>query len=70
MGVEKNIGASTWPRQGAILGKHVFVCFGYETSTLFPATCVRDDVEHPFRTIFKLDDERFVLAIECQWTPA
>lgn len=68
MGVTPNVGPSSWPKQGNMLGEHVSVSFARETSTLFAGLVVRDDIEDPFRTIIQLDDGRFVLGSECQWS--
>jgi hypothetical protein len=69
MGVVKNVGADTFPKQGRNLGRNVRVCFNYDTSRWFNAVCVRDDVEEPGVEIFRLDDGRHVLSTECQWQP-
>jgi hypothetical protein len=66
MGVHANIGADKFPKQGHYLGQRVMVCFNYDSSREFPATCIRDDMELPGMTIFRLDDGRVVLATECQ----
>lgn len=68
MGVKENITADAFPRQGTFLGKTVEVMFHYNTSRAFPATVVRDDVDDPFVTILALDDGRYVLATECQYS--
>ena len=66
MGVEKNIDANSFPKQGEWLGQRFRICFNYDTSQIVEGTCVRDDKEDPGRTIFALDDGRYVLATECQ----
>lgn len=68
MGVEKNIGYVDWPKQGKYLGKRVRVGFNYQSAEVM-GTIVRDDYEHPWRTIISLDDGRVVLATECQYSP-
>lgn len=69
MGIVGNIGAVKWPKQGEYLNRRARVCFGYDTSAYVMGTIVRDDNEAPWRTIIKLDDGRFVLATECQYSP-
>ena len=68
MGVISTISFSEFPKQGMCKGKRVTVCFNYDTRNLIGGICVRDDAEEPYRTIFQLDDGRFVLATECQFT--
>lgn len=68
MGNVRTITSRTFPKQGSCLGKRVEVFFHYDTSTVLNGECVRDDIEEPFRAIFKLDDGRFVLADECQYS--
>lgn len=68
MGVETNISHTRFPKQGPHLGRTVFVCFNYDTSQQIRGTVVRDDYEEPWRTIIQLDDGRFVLATECQYS--
>lgn len=68
MGLHKSISYDKFPRQGRLLGKQVKVAFHYQTKTLLNAVCVRDDVDEPYKTIFQLEDGRFVLATECQYT--
>lgn len=69
MGVDQNIGYDIFPKQGESLGKRVSVCFNYDTSRLLYGTIVRDDLGPPFKGIIKLDDGRFILHTECQFTP-
>ena len=68
MGVCKNVGFERFPRQGCNLQRSVRVCFGYDTARTTTAVCVRDDIEFPCVTIFRLEDGRHVLATECQWS--
>jgi len=67
MGVGETIGADRWPKQGDMLGQSVDVFFNYDSSRKLRATCVRQDIEAPHRTIFQLDDGRVLLATECQY---
>lgn len=69
MGVHKNIKSDYFPKQGAMLGVAVQVCFHYNRSVSFLGKCVRDDVEEPHRTIFKLNNGTYVLASECHYEP-
>ena len=68
MGVISTIDYESFPKQGDLIGKRVRVVFKYDTSHEIEGECVRDDIEEPHRTIFRLDDGRFVLASECQYT--
>ncbi len=68
MGVHKNVGIDRMPKQGTFLGKRVKVVFNYGVEEV-GGRCIRDDVEEPGVMIFALDDERVVLAAECQYQP-
>jgi hypothetical protein len=68
MGIAPNVSATGFPKQGDFLHAEVSVCFHYDSATLIGGIIVRDDREAPFRTIIRLDDGRFVLATECQYT--
>jgi hypothetical protein len=68
MGIEKNITATTFPRQGEFLGQRCRVMFHYKEPELM-GTIIRDDREAPGWTIIKLDDGRVVLSTECQYSP-
>lgn len=70
MGVHQNIRFDKFPKQGEMLGKRVKVCFFYDANNTIDGECVRDDMEEPFRTIFKLDNGNYVLATECQFQGA
>ncbi|HEC60817.1 MAG TPA: hypothetical protein ENI27_01020 [bacterium] len=69
MGVEKNVGLNKMPRQGTHLGIRVKVCFNDDADNTIGGRVIREDMEEPFRTIIALDDERVVLATECQYQP-
>ncbi len=69
MGVEKTVGYGRYPEQGALLGVRVAVCFHYDPRNTLSGVVVRDDVEPPLRTIIRLDDGRYVLSTECQYSP-
>lgn len=65
MGIQENIDYDRFPKQGQWVGKRCEVCFLYDSSRTIGAECVREDLESPRLTIFKLDDGRHVLATEC-----
>lgn len=49
------------------VGARVKVCFHYDTSKYCMGTIVRSDTEEPFEEIIRLDDGRFIRAVECQY---
>ncbi|CAE6754391.1 hypothetical protein [Paraburkholderia aspalathi] len=69
MGVKANITATDFPKQGALAGKRVAVCFHHDASRAIEGVVLRDDAEEPFRRIIHLDDGRVVLDTECQFQP-
>lgn len=69
MGVVFNILHDKFPAQGAWLGRRARVCFDYDTANSIGGTVVRDDAEEPGRCIIALDNGRYVLTTECQWSP-
>lgn len=50
------------------LGKRVEVCYHYDTNKKHTGVIVRDDREEPWQTIIYLDNGRYVLATECQYS--
>jgi hypothetical protein len=68
MGYEKNVGYEKFPSQGEYLGERVNVCFSYVTDKFIEGTIIRDDIVEPYQTIIKLDDGRYILATECQYS--
>jgi hypothetical protein len=68
MGVVKNVDFDKFPQQSVFLGKGIRACFSYDISHAVNGTIVRMDIEAPYVTILKLDDGRFVLSTECQYT--
>lgn len=70
MGVVANIRHNQMPEQGSYLNRKVEVCFNYDTVNILRGTIVRDDAEHPFRTIILLDNGTALLATECQYSLA
>ncbi len=69
MGCVENVTATAFPKQGSHLNKRCEVCFNYDTATRLKGIVVRDDMEAPWRTLIRLDDGRYVLATECQYSP-
>jgi len=67
MGCVKGIDFKNFPKQGKYLHKRVKVCFNYSSPDI-GGRCVRNDMEEPYVTIFCLDDGRFVLSVECQYS--
>lgn len=68
MGYCNTISFERFPKQSKDVGKRVKVCYHYDTSKWHNGIIVRDDREEPGRTIIQLDNGRFVLATECQYT--
>jgi len=68
MGVHENIDYNKFPAQGRFLGRRCWVCFNYNVDKMIGGTLVRDDRESPGVTIIKLDDGRYVLGMECQFS--
>lgn len=56
-----------WPEQGSFIGRRVEVCFSYDTNKTLFGKVVRDDAEGV--TVIALDDGRYVLGSECQYSP-
>ncbi len=69
MGVIENISHDKFPRQGQLLRSVVNVTFHFDTGRTQKGIVVRDDVESPGRTIIRLEDNRYILATECQFSP-
>jgi len=78
MGCYDNIGHDKFPKQGSHLGKKAEVCFHFNTNELISGKVVRDDMESrkvgehesPGLTIIALEDGRYVLSTECQYSIA
>lgn len=70
MGCVEGVGYDVFPAQGPHLGKRVKVCFNYDTSHTLLGNIVRDDStgKNYDRTIIRLDDGRYVLSTECQYS--
>lgn len=72
MGVETNIDYNRYPKQytdSIGIGARVAVRYHYDTDKEPQlGTIVRCDAESPSRTIIKLDNGRFLLATECQFS--
>lgn len=69
MGVKANISATEFPKQGALAGKRVAVCFHHDTARTIEGVVMRDDMEEQFRRVIHLDDGRVVLDTKCQFQP-
>ena len=50
------------------VGSKVKVSYHYDTSKYHYGTIVRYDLEEPFETIIKLDNGRYLRAVECQFS--
>lgn len=50
------------------IGCRVKVCFRYDADNCIGGVVVRNDSSEPYLEIFGLDDGRYVLASECQYT--
>ena len=50
------------------VGSRVMVCYHYDASKYHYGTIVRDDLEESFETIIKLDNGRYLRAVECQYS--
>ena len=74
MGCVKTITYDNFPKQAdetyeyPHLGKRVEVCYHYDTTKVHYGTVVRDDREEPYQTIIALDNGRYVLGTECQFS--
>ena len=68
MGIHANIDRDKFPKQGGFLNKRVRVCFHYNIDKVQYGRVVRDDSEAPGIGIIVLDDGRFVLTTECQYS--
>lgn len=70
MGYVENITHDKFPKQGSWLGKKCKVLFRYgsDNEPELMGVIIRDDVEEPFRGIIKLDDGRYILMTECQYS--
>ena len=69
MGSHKNISYEKFPKQADSVGQKVNVVYHFDTSKSHDGTIVREDIEEPFETIIKLDnEERYLRAVECQYS--
>lgn len=68
MGIQSGITAKEFPKQSSWKGNKVKVCFNFTIKDSIEGVIVRDDMEAPFKTIVKLDDGRYVLGTECQYS--
>ena len=67
MGAVATITSEKFPKQSDKIGKKVTVCYHFDTSKTHSGVIVRDDIEVPHVTIFKLDNGRHILSTECQY---
>lgn len=58
----------TFPAQRDNLGREVKVCFHSDTSKTLKGTIVRADAEDPFVDIIQLENGKYILTTECQYT--
>lgn len=70
MGHHPNVAIDVFPKQGTYLGRRVIVCFNRDDTAVIGGEVVRDDIEPPNLTVIRLDDGRYVLGAECQYTSA
>jgi hypothetical protein len=70
MGVVETIDYDRFPKQNERVGSRVDVVFRYDTTRRIGGVLVRDDFEEPWQTIIALDDGRYVLSTECQYSYA
>lgn len=68
MGCINNITKFKFPNQSQFIGMKVDVCFHYDIKNNVRGLLVRDDREEPFVGIIKLDNGRYVLTTECQYS--
>ena len=68
MGCIDTITYDKFPKQRDKNRNRVKVCYHYDTSKYHYGTIVRDDMEEPFETIIKLDNGRYLMATECQFS--
>lgn len=69
MGAHPNIAHDRFPSQGPWVGRRIYVMFNFDTANPLAGIVVRDDYQDPHRTIIRLDDGRYVLGSECQYSP-
>lgn len=70
MGCVENIKGQNYPAQSQYVCRRVNVCFHYDTTNVYGGRIVRDDREAPYEIIIALDDGRYVLGTECQYSIA
>lgn len=63
----KNIGFGIYPKQGNDIGKRVIITYNHDWTIFEHGIIIRDDIEEPFMTVIKLDDDRVLLGTECQY---
>ena len=69
MGCVRTITHEKFPEQSNnSIGQKVKVCYHYDTDHYHYGEIVREDSEEPFETIIKLDNGRYLRAVECQYS--
>jgi hypothetical protein len=76
MGCVKTISYNSYPKQKEkdykfpqyAVGARVEVCYHFDGAKRHLGTVVRDDIEEPYETIIKLDNGRYLRAVECQFS--
>ena len=68
MSYNAHVGFDRFPMQGEFLGTRTRVVFDHSDPPLM-GTIVRDDTDVPWVTIIHLDNGRYVLGTECQYSP-
>lgn len=69
MGIVPNMAHDKFPEQSTHVGRRVRVVFNYNLDApKLLGTIVRDDFEAPHVTIIKLDNDKYILTTECQYT--
>lgn len=74
MGCVSTISYDNFPKQAddnykyPKVGKRVSVCYHFDTSKKHTGVIVRDDIEEPWQTIIALENGRYILATECQYS--
>lgn len=68
MGCVDNITKFKFPKQSSYINMRVNVCFHFDTQNSVKGILVRDDREEPYVGIIRLDNGRYVLTTECQYS--
>ena len=70
MGSVTTIAHDRWPAQSTAMppGTQLWVAFYYDFANMLRGTVVRNDTEPPYRMIIRLDDGRYIMDDECQYS--